>query len=207
MDQKILFEIKKFPQFPVFFTDRKKISNLEETIKTLPKNSIIIIREYDLEKNEREIFAKKIASFARIHSLKILVGKDLALAKKIRADGVHFSDFDRLPLQFLQKKNFAKNFIFSFSAHNFKSILRAKKFKPDLIFISPIFPTTSHVDTKFLGIKNLAKISLKTKNSFYFPPKLYALGGINSKNLQQIRKLGIAGFGAIDLFSKKFFKQ
>lgn len=200
MDQKILFEIKKFSQFPVLFTDRKKISDFEKTIKTLPKNSIIIIREYDLEKKEREIFARKIAAFARSYNFKILVGKDFTLAQKIKADGVHFSDFDKLPLQFLQKKMFAKKFIFSFSCHSFKSILRARKFKPDLLFISPIFQTTSHFDTKPFGIKNLAKIALKTKNSLYFSPTLYALGGINLKNLQQVRKLGISGFGAIDLF-------
>ena len=60
MDQKILFEIKKFSGAPIFFTDRKKISDFEKTIKNLPKNSIIIIREYDLDKNLREDFAKKI---------------------------------------------------------------------------------------------------------------------------------------------------
>ena len=76
MDQKILFEIKKFKNGAVFFTDRKKISDFAQVIKNLPKNSIIIIREYDLDKEDREIFARKIAALARAQSLKILVGKD-----------------------------------------------------------------------------------------------------------------------------------
>ncbi len=203
-----MFEINKFKKssskkdlpVSVFFSNRAFITSLESTIKHLPKNSAIIIREYDLEEKDREIFAKKIAALARPLGLKILVGKDLSLAKKIKADGVHFSDFDKLPLQFFQQKNFPEKFIFSFSCHNLKSALKAQKSCFDMIFISPIFPTTSHLNTKNMGLKNLAKISLKTKSTPYCESSFYALGGINSQNLSSIRKLNLAGFGAISLF-------
>ena len=213
MNQKILFEVKKFEQknkkinrgkaLPaiVFFTDRKKISDFENTIKSLPKNSAIIIREYDLNKKDREVFAKNIQQVAKKKNLKILVGKDIALAKKINADGIHFSDYDYLPLQFLEQKKFKKKFIFSFSCHSFKSVLKARKIRPNLIFISPVFPTTSHLNTQALGIKNLAKISLKIKSNFYPASRFYALGGINLTNLPSVRKLGLSGFAAIKLFS------
>ncbi len=203
-----MFEINKFKKrsskkdlpVSVFFSNRAVITSLESTIKHLPKNSAIIIREYDLEEKDREIFAKKIVALARPLGLKILVGKDLSLAKKIKADGVHFSDFDKLPLQFFQQKNFPEKFIFSFSCHNLKSALKAQKSGFDMIFISPIFPTTSHLNTKNMGLKNLAKISLKTKSTPYCESSFYALGGINSQNLSSIRKLNLAGFGAISLF-------
>jgi thiamine-phosphate pyrophosphorylase len=135
----------------------------------------------------------------RAQGLKILVGKDFALAKKIKADGVHFSDFDKLPLQFLKKKSFPKKFIFSFSSHNFKSALKTKA---NMIFISPIFPTTSHAEAKSLGLKNLAKIAFKSKNPNYLTRSVYALGGVNSKNIKSLRKLKISGFGAIDFFKE-----
>ncbi len=214
MNQKILLEIKKFEEknkkrnrvkalpVSVLFTDRKKISDIKNTIKFLPKNSAIIIREYDLDKKNREIFALEISKIARVRGLKILIGKDIALAKKIKADGVHFSDSDKLPLQFLQKKSFYKKFIFSFSCHNFKSVLKAQKIKSDMIFISPIFSTTSHLHAKNIGIRNLAEISLKTKSNSYHEVNLYALGGISSANLLSVRKLGLSGFAAISLFSK-----
>ena len=203
-----MFEINKFKKssskkdlpVSVFFSNRAVITSLESTIKHLPKNSAIIIREYDLEEKNREIFAKKIVALARPLGLKILVGKDLSLAKKIKADGVHFSDFDKLPLQFFQQKNFPEKFIFSFYCHNLKSALKAQKSGFDMIFISPIFPTTSHLNTKNMGLKNLAKISLKTKSTPYCESSFYALGGINSQNLSSIRKLNLAGFGAISLF-------
>jgi len=205
MNQKILFEINKFPCPPVFLTDRKKISDFKKIIKSLPKNSTIIIREYDLDQKSREEFAREIIKLAKLRALKILIGKDILLAKKLKADGVHFSDFDKLPLQFLIKKSFPKNFIFSFSCHSLKSILRSQKLKPDMILISPIFPTTSHdfsrEETKEIGFKNLAKIAFKTKNCDYFSHKIFALGGINSQNIKSVRKLGISGFAAIDLFN------
>ena len=203
MNKKILFEVKKFAAAPVFFTDRKKILDLENTIKNLPKNSAIIIREYDLDAKSREIFAQEIIDLARPLGIKILIGKNFSLAQKLKADGLHFSDFDKIPTQFLQKKLWPKNFIFSLAAHDLKSVLRLQKLSSDLLFISPIFPTTSHVNTKNLGLKNLAKISFQTKNRSYFAPNIYALGGVNLENLKSLRKLPIQGFGAIDLFQIK----
>ena len=183
----------------VFFTDRKKISNFEQIIKNLPKNSAIIIREYDLPKQDRKEFAKKIFALAKSRSdLKILIGKDIALALELKANGIHFSDFDKLPLQFFKKNSFPKNFIFSFACHSESSIRKAKKLKPNLIFVSPVFPTTSHADAKILGLRNLAKISVQNKKQNYFP--LFALGGINHKNLRILKKLPLQGFGAIDYF-------
>lgn len=214
MNQKILFEIKKFTaknkeisskkNLPacILFTDRSRIINLERTIKSLPKNSAIIIREYDLNIQDREIFAKKIIDLARPRGLKIIVGKDFVLAKRIKADGIHFSDLDNLPIEFFNRKNFSEKFIFSFACHNFKSFLKAEKFKVDMAFISPIFPTKSHLGTKEFGIRNLAKISLKTKSLSYVTPAIYALGGINPSNIAAIRKLHLSGFAAISLLSK-----
>jgi thiamine-phosphate pyrophosphorylase len=200
MNQKICLEIKKFAAPPVFFSDRKKILDFDATIKNLPKNSAIIIREYDLNEAERELFARKIIALARPRGIKILIGKDFLLAKKLNADGLHFSDFDKIPTQFLQKKLWPKNFIFSLATHSLKSVLKAQKLAPNWLFISPIFLTTSHPNTKNLGLKNLAKISFKTKNQPYSAINIYALGGVNLENLKSLRKLPINGFGAIDLF-------
>ncbi|MBU6140624.1 MAG: thiamine phosphate synthase [Proteobacteria bacterium] len=178
----------------VFFTDRRKVSDFKKVIESLPRNSVVIIREYDLLRAEREIFAREILNLARSKGFKILVGKDLFLAKKIKADGVHFSDFDRLPMYFLRRINF----IFSFSCHSLKSFLRAQRLSPDMVFISPIFPTSSHKEKKPLGLRGLAKII--TKNQNLLP--VYALGGVDSVNIKSLKKLKLAGFGAINFFQK-----
>ena len=199
-----MFELKKFSSPPVFFTDRKKVSDFEKVIKILPKNSAIIILEYDLDKKNREIFAQKIAKLAQAQGLKIIVGKDFDLAKKINADGIHFSDFDKLPIAFLKKKSFPKNFIFSFSCHSTKSFLLSKKIKPNLSFLTPIFSTTSHQNSSCLGLKALAKITFQKQKPNYFSQRIYALGGVDLQNIKALRKLKISGIGAIDLFTKNY---
>ena len=79
--------------------------------------------------------------------------------------------------------------------------------------------TGSNKTQKFspnFGLRNLAKIAVKTRSSAYFSPKIYApqvyarvyaprvyaLGGINSENIKSVRKLAIHGFAAIDLFKQ-----
>jgi thiamine monophosphate synthase len=80
-----------------FFSDRKKFNDIFAVIGKLPYGCAVIIREYDLNYDERLEFARKIIEVARKNSrkkIKVLVGKDWNLTLKIKADGVHFSDLD-----------------------------------------------------------------------------------------------------------------
>ncbi len=167
----------------------------------MPKNSIIIIREYDLDLQSRYNFAKEIFNLRKNRQdIKILIGKDIHLALKLKANGIHFSDNDIIPLKFLQKKSFHKDFIFSFACHSEKSLKKAQKIKPNLVFLSPIFATTSHHGAKSFGSLKFVKIITQNKNSKYACLPIFALGGINKNNLKFIKKLKIKGFGAIDYF-------
>lgn len=216
-----LLEIKKFncklsnklllsPKLvnSVFFTDRKIISNPEKIFSKLPKNSAIIFREYDLPKDERENLAQNLKEkndkFSK-KNCRFIVGKDFALAKKIKADGVHFSDADKNILPFiLQKKSLPKNFIFSLAIHHEKSWALVKKLQPDLVFFSPIYRSSSHISKSSIGTIKFSSLLIKNKyyccNNKNSMPRIYALGGIKFSNIVNIRKLGIAGFGAIELF-------
>lgn len=185
---------------PVLFSDRRKITNFDKTINNLPRFSAIIIREYDLPKRKREQFIQKALLKLKKKKIKIIIGKDIALAKKYKANGVHFSDNDNIPLKFFNKKSFKKDFILSISCHNFTNLLRYSKYKINWLFISPIFPTTSHNSSKIIGITKLAEISLKYKKLPYNTPKLFALGGISHNNIKKIAKTNISSFGAIDYF-------
>lgn len=182
----------------ILFSDRKKIKNLQQTIKNLGKNSAIIIREYDLESKARSNFAKKILQISsRNH---IIIGKDLNLARELKADGVHFSDLNKLPISALIAKKSNPKLILSFSCHCYKTLLWSLKLNIfDIIFISPVFQTTSHENKKNIGIINLGKMT--TKNSLGKKNNIYALGGINNKNFKPLKKIGIKGFGAIDFFN------
>lgn len=220
----MLLEVNKFKQFNsknnkspahqvncVFFTSRNKISNPLKIIKFLPKNSAIIFREYDLPENlrlnEAQKFFSEIKKFPE-KKLKFIVGKDLDLALKLKAHGVHISDNDFEKFSNFNKKNLPKNFITSIAIHNFRNFSYAQKNNIDWVFFSPIFATTSHPNQPNIGLIKLSRFLIKTKyfvNSKNFKPRIFALGGINFSNIKLVRSLKIAGFGAIDLF--KFYDQ
>ncbi len=184
-----------------YFTDFDRFPNYEKTIQNLPKNSLIIFREYILDPIKRQELALKIQKIAKKHRHKLIIGKNFDLAKKIDADGYHFSDFDyknaknhALKLQNHQKIN--KNFIISLACHSLNSVKQAQKSNIDLLFFSPIFPTNSHPGAKTQGIFNLKKAKTASK----IP--IFALGGLNSSNLKQIRKIGVDGVAGIEIFQK-----
>ena len=86
--------------------------------------------------------------------------------------------------------------ILSYSAHSLSDILNAHKAKIDYIFISPIFA----VENKNLplGIDFIKQIPREIK------PKIFALGGINSDNINAFENLGIAGIAGIRIFDMLF---
>jgi thiamine-phosphate pyrophosphorylase len=174
-----------------FFTDRKRLDDVFEVVTNLPKNSAVIIREYDLNFTKRLNFALKIRDIAKKNSLKILVGKDAKLAAKIKADGLHLSDLEGFR-RFNHYLN--KNLLVSYSCHSEKSIRKAQKYGCNLIFYSPIFPTKSHPNQKAIGVLALRKLTLKTK----IP--IYALGGVSIQNIKILRNSRVAGFGGISIF-------
>lgn len=177
-----------------FFTDRKKIPS-EVIINKLNKNSAVIFREYDLEKNERFYLAQKIRRICKQRGCLFFVGKDLDLALKIKADGVHLSDKDNLSkLKLLYRKNINSNFLMSLSCHDYKMIKKHNNSFADLFFISPIFKTSSHPDSKYLGKEYLDKCCAISNKP------IFALGGVDSDNLKIISLGKSSGFGAISFY-------
>ncbi len=190
-------KLKNLPSL-FFFTDRKRFKNIFSVIAKLPKGTAIVVREYDLDYQQRLIFALKVKSLALENSLKIIIGKNLSLALEIKADGVHFSDLDISWMNYLRHKNSArKNFIFTCSCHQVSSLIKAEKSGFDAVFYSPIFPTKSHLGQSSIGVLKLAKIALKIQ----IP--IFALGGINHENISLLRGCKITGIAGIGLFESK----
>ncbi|MFT6077795.1 MAG: thiamine-phosphate pyrophosphorylase [Myxococcota bacterium] len=185
--------VKNLPQM-FFFTDRKRIENIFEVVEYLPKNTAIIIREYDLEYSDRLEFSQKIAAIAKQNKQIVLVGKSWKLARQIRADGVHFSDLDS---NIFLPQN-CKKMILSFSCHHPKSLIRAKKLNADLVFFSPVFATKSHPNKKPVGIFALRNFAKRTSLKSNIPT--FALGGINENNVKLLSGAFVSGFGGISNF-------
>ncbi|HLD77337.1 MAG TPA: thiamine phosphate synthase, partial [Rickettsiales bacterium] len=172
-----------------FFSDRKRV-DLKKIAKNLPKNSAFIFREYDLAREKRQELAAEIFAICKKSGVKFLIGKDLDLAQKLGTDGIHFSDLDKIPVGAHRMRPRNQAPIISLSCHSLESL---KNSAFDVFFLSPIFATKSHINAKILGLKNLEKACKSCSKP------IFALGGINEKNLQDIRNCGARGFGGIDI--------
>ncbi len=139
--------------------------------------------------------AKEIKKIAKKNHLTLLIGKNIKLAKEIKADGVHFSDQEKSWRKYLRYKRNNKKQILSCSCHNESSIKKANKLLIDIKFISPIFLTKSYSENQTIGTKKLSKIIRNNINK-----NIVGLGGINIQNIKLLQKIQINSIGGISFF-------
>jgi len=150
----------------------------------------IIYRNYN--SCRREVELSKIARACKKKRYKLYVSNDLRLAMKVKADGIYIPSFNKSKsFMNLEKKNLCV----VGSAHNQKEIKTKIMQKCSALFISPIF----FVEKKkqFLGIHKFNYLSRANKIN------VFAIGGINEKNIRKLKLLNIKGYAGIRMFKKK----
>ena len=164
------------------FTDSIKTLNPITLTKSLPEKSGVVIRHYN-SKN-KEVIIRKIINIKKRKALTVLIsGK---YRRNFNADGNH------LP-QWVNYNNKLKK-LASVSVHSGRDIRKSINLKADLVFIAPVFPSTSHENKQHLGVVKLGLLARLFKNH------VIALGGINNKNIVRLRSLPISGCAGIDVF-------
>lgn len=151
------------------------------------------IREKDL--SDRQLFelAKKIIEVSTGSGMKILINDRLDIAQAAGADGVHLGS-NSAPLHLVRETAGPQTVIFH-SAHNLEEALTAQAGGADFITLSPVFETLSKKMTGIpLGIARFQKIAVDLQ----IP--IFALGGIEERNIIQLRDCNICGIAAITLF-------
>ena len=124
--------------------------------------------------------------------IKLLIGSDIKLAEDIKADGIHFPEYmiKKNKINWIDIKNVKskKRWIITTSVHSIQSLKKAEGLDIDAVLLSPVFPSKSHPNSKSLGLNKFSKIVKKTK----LP--IYALGGINIKNVKSLTETDIIGY-------------
>ena len=162
----------------------------KDHLKNLNSNSTVIYRNYNTKYKENLIV--QINKFCRSKKIKFFLSNNINLAIKLRLDGAYIPSFDK-KLNVLKAK--LHKLALLGSAHNIKELNEKKKQGIDLIFLAPIFKVKKK--ETFLGIirfNNLSKL-----NNY----KSVALGGINSKNINNIKLLNCYGFASISYIKDK----
>lgn len=151
----------------------------------LPGGAVILIRDYDHP--EREAYARRTAYNAHARGMKVLVAGDMALARRIGADGLHVPEWQ---LARLPKRIFAKpGFLITAATHSKTALLRAERHGlVDAALLSPVFATKSHPNAKPLGATRFSGLARAAK----LP--VLALGGVKMADFRRLQCAGASGF-------------
>lgn len=178
------FKVIKIP-YVWLLTDSIKTKTPLDTSKKLPTNSGILIRSYKTKNKEKII--KNIINLKKrkLHTV-LVAGK---YKNHSNVDGAHLPSW-------LNSSFFINKKLISMSAHGARDIRKSINIKADIIFISPVFDTTSHKEKKSLGVIRLGLMA-----KLYKKPVI-ALGGINNNNISLLKGLPIFGCAGIDVFNE-----
>lgn len=165
-------------------TDRKLVNkNFFDRIRILIEKgfTFIQLREKDLPARKLYEIAKKIMEIGK-DKLKLVINDRVDLAYSLNAFGVHLG-VNSLP-SYLVKKNF-RNLIVGISVHCLEELKDQKDY--DYVFFGNVFETSCKPGLKGKGIEYLKDVVKETKKP------VYAIGGINSKNVKQVLEQGVYG--------------
>ena len=187
--KKVKVKNKKLPRIIIVFNEKEFNKNFFLKLK-IPNGAAILLRSYKIK--GRKKIAKQLLKFFKIKKLKLLISEDIKLARDINADGVHFPTYmvkkDIINWSLINKIKIKKNLIITTAIHNSKELENAQLFDFDAGLLSPVFPSKSHPNGKSLGIRKFSKLVDKSD----LP--IYALGGINAKNIKSLFQTDIIGY-------------
>lgn len=178
-------QLKKSHLYVIVDREILKKRDLVSLTELVIKGGVDIIQFRDKISETFEFLkeAEELRSITKNKRIPFIVNDRVDVAKAVDADGVHLGRKD-LPIK-LARRILGKDFIIGLSCHNLKDVLIAKKSGADYISIGPVFKTPLKPEFKPIDLGLFKELEEKIK----IP--VFAIGGINRKNLKKILKIGI----------------
>lgn len=139
---------------------------------------------------DAEAQGRRLRAIARARGLKLLVGADADLARRLGADGVHLPERLAATARRLRRRGW----IVTCAAHSLAAARRAKAAGADAVVVSAIFASDSPSAGAPIGPVRLALLVRQAG----LP--VYGLGGINNKTARRLKDAGLVGLAGIDGF-------
>lgn len=171
----------------LFFTDPVRTPDPEAIAVQLPPGSAIVYRHFGAP--DAEARARRLAMIARSRGLKLLIGRDVALATRIGADGIHLPEAEAHRALALRRAH--PGWIVTSAAH---SLTAARLSRAEAIVVSVAFPSNSASAGRALGPIRLSALVRAAGRP------AYALGGVNAKTARRLRDTGVIGLAAVEGF-------
>jgi thiamine-phosphate pyrophosphorylase len=162
-------------------TDERMGERLWAAIERLPVNHAgVVFRHYATPPDVRATLARRIAGICHRRSLTLAIAADVELACAVGADLVH------------NPPQPPRGLPFSRAVHSLEQAEAANVDGAALVFVSPIYPTSSHPGRKPL----YRPLALRLARAAGVPA--IALGGMNSLRSVRLEREGFYGWAGID---------
>jgi thiamine-phosphate pyrophosphorylase len=168
----------------VLMTDDERLPDPLAAARALPRGSMVILRAR--QKSHRAKLATELRRITRAAGNKLLIANDADLAARIGADGIHLSESDAA--QAAHWRALHPRWIVTAAAHTARATCRPAL---DAVFLSPVFATQSHPESRSLGAMRLRCVAQMA------PLPVYALGGIDSGTAGRLADAALIGLAAI----------
>lgn len=147
------------------------------------------IREKDLDANSFEAEAAKLKALCARHRVPYVVNDSVEIALAIDADGVHVGQSDIRGRDI--RGMIGPERILGISAGTVEEAIAAEKAGADYIGVGAVFGTSTKKNARNLTVEKLKEIS----SAVSIP--VVAIGGINSRNLMELRGSGVDGVAVV----------
>ena len=159
-------------------TDERIGDRLCRAIERLPKGGGVVFRHHATPPEERAALARRVAALCKERGLVLAVARDVVLARAVGAVLVHNPVGDPSGLAV------------SCAVHSLEQAEAARG--ADLLFVSPLYPTSSHPSATALGLELALAIARAGGGA------AIALGGMDEKKGRAAIAAGFHGWAAID---------
>ena len=171
---------------------REQWSAWLEQLESILKNGAQLVQlRVSLPPSEQAELAKLALEYCQWANAKLLINRNIELAAKIGADGVHLS---AAQLKTLSQRPLSEAAWVAASCHSSAQLAAAVKIGADFGVLSPVRPTRSHLDARPIGWAGFGRLAAKA------PFPLYALGGMHPEDTERARQLGGQGVAGISGF-------
>ena len=160
-------------------TDERMGERLWEALERLPAGHAgVVFRHYAAP--ARQSLGQRVATICADRGLTLAVGRDVELARSVKAQLVH------------NPRSPDRELPFSMPVHSLAQAETARTLGATLVFVSPVHPTRSHRGGTALGEERAIEIARAAG-----VPAI-ALGGMNAPRFAELEKRGFYGWAAID---------
>lgn len=174
-------------------TDRKCLKNkdLNSAIEEAILGGVTLVQLREKSSDSLELFniAKEVKKITDKHNIPLIIDDRIDIAMAVDATGVHLGQED-IPCN-VARKILGSDKIIGVSAHNIKEALKAQSDGADYLGCGSIFNTSTKNNVTSLKIQELREIKEKVN----IP--VVAIGGINEKNVLELRGTGIDGIAIV----------